>query len=283
MDGIRDDLHREEIAFNVDHEAFDLFHAAMLIGRVDGQEVDTNAVDEKINALAEDIARAMEKTTSDRDRVITLLRVFFGTHGFTGDTLEYDAPENSFIHRVIDRKKGLPITLSVLFCEVARRLGVDAYGISFPGHFLVGLHFETENALRDLRVIDPFHSGRLRDAKDLKAHLSRLAGRDVPLTPEHIAPASPRIVLERMLNNLRASYARRGSLESLCRVYSRLLLLRPWHAGLYLERARARRVLLDIKGAVADAKRAREESRGDVREAAEHLLLQMRRETSNVH
>jgi len=276
------DLSVERSAFNVDDDAFDLFMAALLIGRIADPDVELEEARATVDHLTDDVTRAIARE-DEHAQITALLEVFFGKWGFKGDVIEYDAPDNSFIHCVLQRRRGLPIALAIVFCEVARRIGVDAYGISFPGHFLVGLNFSTEHGGRDLKVIDPFHGGRIRRAHDLKTHLKRLAGRDVPLTPEHLAPASPRTVLERLLNNLRASYARRTLIAPLVRVHSRLLILRRNHAGLHLERARARRMLLDYEGATADARLAAAHSQGDVNLMAKELLTLLDSDQGEFH
>jgi regulator of sirC expression with transglutaminase-like and TPR domain len=269
---LHDDLRSEAAAFNVEDEAFDLFRAAILIGRI--EEPDVNV--ERVSRLAGELAATVRARLAERNAwpepLLALIDVLFHEQGFAGDRDDYDNPRNSFLHDVIETKRGLPIALSVLTVEIARRAGLDAFGIPFPGHFLVGVRHLRADGVPDLYVIDPFHKGRLRSPDDLKLHLSRLAGRSVALTAEHLAPADPAAILERMLNNLRTSFARRNDPERLARVLSRLLILRPGEGALLLERARARRVLLDDDGARMDAiaARAHEET---VEQATELIAL----------
>lgn len=280
-----DDLRSEQSAFNVDDDRFDLFRAAVLIGRVEDPAVNVESVSRQVGDLAGRVRRRIEESHDPTwpAPLVALGAVMFDEEGFRGDEQSYDAPHNSFIHRVLERRRGLPITLSVLTCEVARRAGIEAYGIGFPGHFLVGVHAATPAGDRDLVVLDPFAGGKLRAAEDLREQLAKAAGRPVALGPEHLAPATPRAILERMLHNLRGSYARRRDPERLARVVSRLLILRPGHAGLLLERARARRVLLDDAGATVDAKRAYETGTEGQKEQAEALLGQLTAEATLVH
>lgn len=282
---VADDLRSEQAAFNTDDDAFDLFRAATLIGRIEDPGVNVEAVSRAVGDL---VGRVNDRIVSSADAawptpLVALAGVLFDEDGFRGNTEQYDHPDNSFLHRVVVSRRGLPIALCVLTCEVARRAGIEAYGIPFPGHFLVGVNYTAPDGVRDLVVIDPFHGGRLRTREDLARHLGRVAGREVPLGPEHLAPAAPRAILERMLNNLRNSYARRRDPARLTRVLARLLLLRPGHAGLLLERARARRILLDERGARSDAEQVLATGSEGQREAAARLLNLLATERRAVH
>lgn len=251
-----EDLHSEVVAFNVDDDGFDLFRAALLIGRVEEPDLNVEAVSRQVAEIAASVRMRMESAGPWPEALAILVDELFSERGFKGDRDEYDAPRNSFLHEVLRTRRGLPITLSLLFIEVARRAGIDAFGIPFPGHFLVGVRGSGGDGTVDVVVVDPFHAGRLRSVTDLERHLTRLAGKETALAAEHLMPAEPRAVLERMLYNLRSSYVRRGDVLHLSRVLSRLLILRPKDGVLSLERARARRLLLDDEGASSDARQA---------------------------
>jgi regulator of sirC expression with transglutaminase-like and TPR domain len=146
----------------------------------------------------------------------------FGACGFRGNTDDYYDPRNSFLNDVLERRLGIPITLSVLYVEVARRAGVTAHGIGFPGHFLVRVERESGPPL----VVDPFVGGRIvgRSMLDSMARDAPAARR---LARSLIAPASPRDVLSRMLANLKAVYAAQGDVARVLVVTSRILELLP--------------------------------------------------------
>jgi regulator of sirC expression with transglutaminase-like and TPR domain len=159
------------------------------------------------------------------ERVARLSQAIFGVHRFSGDTDEYDAPHNSYLDRVIERRRGLPILLSVVFMEVGRRVGVDIDGVSFPGHFVV--------APRDAAprfYVDPFHAGRVLRDCDLRAHLAKAAG-SAEVDPEtwqrFTRPADAATILRRMNNNLKRSWARRGDLAGALRAVDRNLVMEP--------------------------------------------------------
>lgn len=249
-----EDLSLERSAFNADDDDFDLFRAAALLGRIEEPELDVAPLSEGVERLAARVLDHIPAGAAWPAPLGALVEVLFHEEGFVGDEEEYDAPHNSFLHRVVERRRGLPIALSVLTCEVARRAGIAAYGIGFPGHFLVGVQSSTEEEPIELVVIDPFHKGRPVGPKELERRLEEVARRPVELMPEHLSAAAPTAILTRMLTNLRGSYVRRQDNERLVRVLSRLLILKPDDIDALCDRALARRDLLDAEGAQEDAR-----------------------------
>lgn len=251
-----EDLALEREAFNFDDDDFDLFRAAALLPRVAGREPDLDALDAEVDRLAILVEEVASERPTWPGPLNALRGTLFDDAGFCGDSEHYDDPENSFLDAVVTRRQGLPITLSVLTCEVARRAGIECYGIAFPGHFLVGVQDAPPGGVAELVVIDPFHKGAVLTPDTLERQLSRLAGRPVELLPEHLMPATPRSILLRMLVNLRGSYARRNDAVGMFRVLSRVLVLAPHNAEALAERALVRRDLLDLDGAREDAEAA---------------------------
>jgi regulator of sirC expression with transglutaminase-like and TPR domain len=142
-----------------------------------------------------------------------------GLYGKTGD---YYDPRNSFLCDVIDRRTGIPISLSVLYLEVSRRVGVLSQGVNFPGHFLVRV------AIEDAWLfIDPFSGGRALSPADLEALLRKTTTPDAVLEPSVIAAATKRQILGRMLINLAGIYGRNGDLPRSLDVLERLAVLEP--------------------------------------------------------
>lgn len=257
FDPEREDLSEEERAFDTERADFDLLYAASLLPRAAGERAQPERVRAEVTALASRVNEHDERAREWPGGLVALLDVMYGGGGFEGDREAYDDPENSFLDRVLDRRRGLPISLSLLTREVARGAGLKAHGVSFPGHFLVSVEHDREDeGTTDLVVLDPFHGGRMMTPGDLEDLLSRTYGRPAELLPEHLAPAPDRAILVRMLVNLRGSFARRRDPVGMFRVLSRLLLLRPDHPEVLAERAVARRDLLDLDGAREDAEAA---------------------------
>src|SRR5205085_5780046 len=132
--------------------------------------------------------------------------------------------------RVVDRRKGLPVALGILYLHAARAQGWDAVGLGFPGHFLIRL---TERAER--LILDPFHGGRICDAAGLRELLKVMAGQEVELSPEHYAPVADRDVLLRLQNNLKSRLLQAEQHERALRVVETMLMLAPDMAELWQE------------------------------------------------
>ena len=271
LDG--DDLARERVAFDVRDDDFRLFRAACLMARVAGHEPDVDAVERQVRALAQRVRGRLHDDASWSMQLASLLEVLFVEEGFAGEFDDYDAPENSFLDVVLERHRGLPIALSLVTVEVAQQAGIDAYGIGFPGHFVVGFPTEIDGK-PEVVVVDPFHKGRLLGPTELEAQLRALGSADA-LDASHLAPSTSSAILQRMLNNLRSSYARRQDAACLARVLSRQLLFQPSSALLHLERGQLRHELLDDDGAHSDASTALALAGSGPQAAAARALLHM--------
>jgi regulator of sirC expression with transglutaminase-like and TPR domain len=144
--------------------------------------------------------------------------------------LTYDDLQNANLMRVVDRRKGLPVALGILYLHAARAQGWDSVGLGFPGHFLIRLGEGAERL-----ILDPFHGGRICDAAMLRELLKAMAGQDVELTSEHYAPVADRDVLLRLQNNLKSRLLQAGQHERALKVVETMLLLAPDLAELWQE------------------------------------------------
>jgi regulator of sirC expression with transglutaminase-like and TPR domain len=155
--------------------------------------------------------------------------------GFSGNEDDYYDPKNSLLPDVLERRRGIPISLALVYCEVARRVGVRARGVGFPGHFLVRLDCGPErDGQEDPIFIDPFFGGRVLDEAALAALLGRVAGQAhaAPvMRPDMLAPIAPRPMLLRWLHNLRSVYLARNELSRALLVVDRIAALSPGEAG----------------------------------------------------
>ncbi len=168
--------------------------------------VDAASVRDRLDALAAEVREELARL--DSDPVCALGAVIGVRHGFSGDAREYDHPDNSMLPVVIRRRRGLPITLSVLYVAVARRAGIPLRGVGLPGHFVAG-HFPVPNGRPEL--LDPFHAGVRIAVPDLPESLLR--------------PWGPHATVLRMINNLVASFSKRGAIaEAIHAADLRLLL-----------------------------------------------------------
>ena len=186
-----------------------------------------------LEAIARDVGRHGGAAGELVTRAEALNEIILLKYGYSGDELTYDDLQNANLMRVVDRRKGLPVALGILYLHAARAQGWDSVGLGFPGHFLIRL---TEGAER--LILDPFHGGRVCDAAGLRELLKAMAGQEVELSPEHYAPVADRDVLLRLQNNLKSRLLQGGHRERALRVVETMLMLAPdlaelWHeAGL---------------------------------------------------
>jgi regulator of sirC expression with transglutaminase-like and TPR domain len=171
----------------------DLAQAALLYARDAYPELDLalylNQLDEWAADIRSDIA-------SSNDPVDTLNRFLFDNLRFQGNRRFYGDPRNSYLNQVIDRRLGLPITLSVLYIEIARRVGMEVDGVGLPGHFIVQHH-----DWRGIRYIDPFHRGRQLTDEDCRNLVIDLSNGTLDFQPTMLAAVDARHILTRMLTN----------------------------------------------------------------------------------
>ncbi|MGH2367364.1 MAG: SirB1 family protein [Chloroflexota bacterium] len=223
------------LAIRPDHE-IDLGEGALLNAAEEYPGLDIPAYIGKLDALAQRVRQRLvalealpdrppERVPADTDEaaLAALHVVLFEEEGFTGAEREdYANPRNSFLNEVLDRKRGLPITLSVVYCEVARRAGLEAVGIGLPGHFIAqfrGQHFST--------LIDPYNGGARLQREDCAGLLRRIFGVPVEVRTEHLLPAAHKAILARMLNNLKGIYVQRGQLTKALAAVERILIIQP--------------------------------------------------------
>ena len=163
-------------------------------------------------------------------RVKALQDVLVGRHGYQGDTLTYDDIQNANMMQVIDRKKGLPVALGILFIQTARAQGWSISGLNFPGHFLVRLEYAGERI-----ILDPFNQGQSRSVMELRDLLKVAAGADAELTPEYYATVGNRDILLRLQNNLKLRFMKADRVDKAVEILDGMLLFAPEEAMLWRE------------------------------------------------
>ena len=169
--------------------------------------------------------RAAERVTSEMDvdrAAAAVSRFLFEDEGFRGNADDYYDPRNSFLDDVLERRVGIPITLSVVYVAVATRAGLEASGVGLPGHFIV----RAVRRGRD-RLLDPFHGGRLLDRAGCEALLARVRPGGGPLDPRWLDPVTTRQIFVRMLSNLKATYSVLGDWARALAAAERIVLLLP--------------------------------------------------------
>jgi regulator of sirC expression with transglutaminase-like and TPR domain len=214
-------------------DKIDLARAALTIALSDYPNLDITGYLGRIDELAVEVTGRCSAGAGAAQQLAALNEVLFSRHGFRGNSEDYYDPKNSFLNEVLDRRTGIPITLSILYIEVAQRVGLPLEGVGFPGHFLVR-YGRTGSTV----VIDPFDRGTLKSRADLTEMLAKLFGRPVELTADCLRRCDKKEILRRMLGNLKAIYDKNSDLAKLLSVLDRIVILDPSAADDIRERAR---------------------------------------------
>lgn len=231
-----------------DDSTIDLAAAALAIARIEYPSIDLAYYEDRLDALARRVSNRMRSNPSARETIALLNRVLFDEEGLRGNREDYYDPRNSFLNDVLDRKLGIPITLSIVYMDVARRVGFPVAGTGMPGHFLLK-HYDT--ACGEL-LIDAYHRGRIVGSQECQQRLDEIYSGRIMLQPEFLKAVSHRDILTRVLNNLRQIYFSKGDLRRGLVVLDLLLAIPPQDPELLRERGLVRLNLDQLLGAAQD-------------------------------
>ncbi|NYZ15991.1 tetratricopeptide repeat protein [Azospirillum sp. RWY-5-1] len=212
-------------------EEIDLAEAALALGSLDrpGQPLDRYR--RHLAAIARDMHDRFDAAGDGLAARITLLHdIIIERHGYCGDSDTYDDLQNANLLRVIDRRKGLPVTLGILYLHAARAMGWAMVGLNFPGHFLVRMDCGGERA-----IIDPFNEGQVRTAVDLRDLLKATAGAAAELEPGHYQPVRNRDILLRLQNNLKLRFLSAHDVPRALEVLETMRVFAPDEPALWRE------------------------------------------------
>jgi regulator of sirC expression with transglutaminase-like and TPR domain len=201
-------------------ESLDLARAALLIAAEENPRLVLDHYLDQLNTFGAEVRERLQKANGNSVEVLN--HFLFDEHCFVGNRRDYYDPRNSFLNEVLVRRKGIPITLSLVYMEVARRAGLKAEGIGFPGHFIV----RTFSSDGSHALIDTFNCCRL-DRDGCQGLLDNLYGGSVTLKDEHLRPSSKRQILTRMLTNLKAVYTRNNMHRKALAASDRILIVNP--------------------------------------------------------
>ncbi len=235
---------------------FDIGAVALQLARIDAPEADWAA---GRDALSDVARRAMQAALGNRaadagdgeQRRLVLADLVHHQLGFRGDRQTYDDLSNANLLRVLERKRGLPVALGVLWLHAADALGWEAYGVDFPGHFLLALRGESGPV-----VIDVFDGGARLEARELRALIKRVEGDKAELKPGMLTAMTRRGVLLRLQNNIKLRRLRSGDLPGALACNEDMLRIAPDHAGLWREAAMINQQMERIGAALAALDRA---------------------------
>ena len=207
--------------FKQKDERIDLLKAALLIARLDNEEVDVAAYLDQVNRMVVDVSRSLKKDADETSRLKALDKYLFVEMGFHGSRTDYYNRSNSYLNEVIDDREGLPIAVSVLYMEMARRMGLNVVGVGLPGHFVV--RYEPKKGKSQL--IDPFDRGKRMTKKDAAAKVQNVTGSK--FDEQHLVAQPKRAIVERMLRNLMGAARDNNDAEAMLRYVETVLVINP--------------------------------------------------------
>ena len=217
----------------VDDAAIDLADAALLLAAADHPDAALDIARARLTGMAIRLQREAAGLTTPRSRARALTELIAHAEEMTGDSHDYDNPRNADLLELLDRKLGLPVTLSILYVALARRVGWAADPLGLPGHVLVRVGQEPV-----AQLIDPFDAGRLLGTTGLNAVLTRVLGGTATLEADHLTALSNRATLIRLLSNQATRARRSGDVARALTLHERMTLIAPGFTGLWWERAR---------------------------------------------
>ncbi|MBX3499554.1 MAG: transglutaminase family protein [Alphaproteobacteria bacterium] len=205
----------------------DIAEAALLLSVARQPGLDPDPYRQHLAAMVAEVADLVRRRRPAMEAMRQILAVGYG---YRGDRETYDDLQNADLARVIDRRKGLPVALSVIWMHVARAQGWRATGLSFPGHFLLRI-----DGGGGAEIVDPFDQGASRTPPQLRSLLKATAGRDAELTPDHVADVDDRDVLLRLENNSKGRLLRAADIAGALAVMERMTAIAPDRAELWYE------------------------------------------------
>jgi regulator of sirC expression with transglutaminase-like and TPR domain len=224
-----------------------LTEAALLVACTEYPNLDPQPYSAQLEQMGHAVSGRLGSARDAYTTVEALNHHLFNQLGFRGNRDDYYDPRNSFLSDVIDRRTGIPITLSVIYMDVATRVDMPLVGIGLPGHFLVG-HADPAREL----YLDPFNQGLLLTREDCQARLREVAGQEVELEDNHLEPVSKRALLFRLLNNLRGIYIQREQWEKALTILAWMFAVAPDEPALLRDRGLVRAKLMQFTHAIAD-------------------------------
>ncbi len=233
-------------------EAVDLAEAALLIAKSAYPDLDVGRYLARIEALAREMRARVPEDSTEADLISALNRFLFEEQGFGPNVDDYYDPRNSYLNEVLDRREGIPISLSILYMEVGRRVGLPLQGVSFPGHFLVKCKLA-----EGMVILDPYCGGISLSLQDLQHRLREARGGEVSraIVAGMLVSASKKDILARMLRNLKAIYLEQKDYARALSIIDWTVVLLPGEAGEVRDRGLAYLKLECFRAALEDLER----------------------------
>ncbi|MCB2049549.1 MAG: transglutaminase family protein [Novosphingobium sp.] len=251
----------------LDDEEIELDRAALVLSALDHDGIDLDPY----NGLLDEIADRLEEVATGLDtleqRGAALKQVLGDEYGFIGDSMAYGAPVNADLIRVLERRQGLPVSLSILYVSAARRMGWGAWALNMPGHVLVRL------GSKRFLVLDPFHGGKAMSRNELEALVRTFVGPEAEVLPEYLAPVPNRAVLVRLLTNQASRATQVGDSDRALTIHERMAQIAPEFPDVWWALAQQQAQLGDTEAARASLSAMLEVTRDEERREAAIALM----------
>ena len=225
---------------------FDLLRGALLLAKMDERDLDVGAYVSQLDKMAQEIKSGLPRDPDENTRLVALNAYLFQQNGYHGSRFEYYHRANSYLNRVIDDREGIPVTLSVLYMEMGKRLGLKIDGVGLPGHFVV----KQVNSDGSDQLVDVFEGGKFISREDAEAIVLRYVGR--PLRDEDLQSTPPKEIFRRMVRNLGALAEADRNSEALLRYVDAMIAVFPEEGGLRHDRGVLRAMTGRNTAALAD-------------------------------
>lgn len=251
----------------LDDDEIELDFAALALSALDHEGLDLAPYYGLLDEMSDRLGEVAADAETLEQRGAALRQVLGDEFGFIGDAAGYDAPVNADMIRVLDRRQGLPVSLSILYVAAARRMGWEAWALNTPGHVLVRL------GQQRFMLLDPFHGGRALSRAALEAMVRGFVGPGADVRPEYLAPVPNRGVLVRLLTNQASRAAQGGDSDRALAIHERMVRIAPEFPDVWLALAQLQAGLGDKEGARASLHAMLEVTRDeDRRKAATQLI-----------
>ena len=237
-----------QVGRQVEDERIDLLRAALTIARTQYPQLDIDSYIYRVDAIARRVAARIRDIGDIAQTIYALNTVLFKEEQLCGNRENYYDPRNSFLNDVLDHRLGIPITLALIYMEVARRIGFPLFGVGMPGHFLLK-HYDVEG--RQV-LIDAFNSGHILSARDCRQRLQEIYDGQLTFQPEFLMSVSRRQMLTRILNNLKTIYLSTRNFRKALPIVDLILVIYPRSPEDVKQRALLRYSLGQMRGAIED-------------------------------
>ena len=262
-------------------EAIDLAEAALLIATHAYPDLDVAHQLARIEVLAKTLESRIQPDSGPSQRILALNQYMFAELGFTANEKDYYDPRNSCLNDVLDRRVGIPITLSLLYMEIGARIGLPLEGVSFPGHFLVKCALPEGTV-----VLDPYAGGVSLGAADLQKRLRDVRGDEVSnaIVASMLSAAGKKEIVLRLLRNLKAIYLRSQQFDRALPIIHWIIATAPDHPPELRDRGMIYQELECSRAALADFERYLELSPGcDDRDEIRGRIVELQRQSARLN